>query len=65
MIKIHEELNQKFIFILDEWDFIFNNNLFSEQERERFLQFRKDLLKDRPYIELAYMTGVLPIAKYC
>ncbi|GHV24190.1 hypothetical protein FACS189465_0960 [Clostridia bacterium] len=24
----------------------------------------KDLLKDKPYVELAYMTGVLPIAKY-
>ena len=65
LTKIYEELNQRFIFILDEWDFIFNNNLFSEQEREGFLQFLKDLLKDRPYVELAYMTGILPIAKYC
>ena len=63
--RIHGETGEQFIFILDEWDFIFNNNLFSEQERERFLQFLKDLLKDRPYVELAYMTGVLPIAKYC
>ena len=63
--RIHGETGERFIFILDEWDFIFNNNLFSEQERERFLQFIKDLLKDRPYVELAYMTGILPIAKYC
>ena len=24
----------------------------------------RDLLKDRPYVHLAYMTGILPIAKY-
>lgn len=24
----------------------------------------KSLLKDKPYAELAYMTGILPIAKY-
>lgn len=53
-----------FIFIIDEWDYIFNNNLFSENDRKEFLEFLRDLLKDKPYVELAYMTGVLPIAKY-
>ena len=57
-------LGQGFIFIIDEWDYIFNNNLFSAEERLEFLKFLKDLLKDKPYVELAYMTGVLPIAKY-
>ena len=59
-----DETGQGFIFILDEWDYIFNNNLFESEDKENFLQFLKDLLKDRPYVELAYMTGVLPIAKY-
>lgn len=66
--KVFEDLytksNRGFIFIIDEWDYIFNNNLFSEDDRKEFLRFLEDLLKDRPYIELAYMTGVLPIAKY-
>lgn len=66
--KVFEDLytksNKGFIFIIDEWDYIFNNNLFSEDDRKEFLRFLEDLLKDRPYIELAYMTGVLPIAKY-
>ena len=26
--------------------------------------FLRDLLKDKPYVRLAYMTGILPIAKY-
>ncbi len=62
--QVCQKYNQSFIFIIDEWDYIFNNNLFSKEDRENFLQFLKDLLKDRPYVELAYMTGVLPIAKY-
>ncbi len=62
--QVYQMYNHSFIFIIDEWDYIFNNNLFSREDRENFLQFLKDLLKDKPYVELAYMTGVLPIAKY-
>ena len=62
--KISSEINEGFIFIIDEWDFIFNNNLFTKEDRDKYLLFLKDLLKDRPYVELCYMTGVLPIAKY-
>lgn len=62
--QAYEETGKGFIFILDEWDYIFNNNLFELKDREKFLDFLKNLLKDKPYVELAYMTGVLPIAKY-
>jgi len=66
--KIFEDISSQtgegFIFIIDEWDYIYNNNLFTEQERDKYLLFLKDLLKDRPYVELCYMTGVIPIAKY-
>ena len=61
---IYSKTGESFIFIFDEWDYIFNNNLFKPEEREEFLEFLKKLLKDKPYVELAYMTGVLPIAKY-
>lgn len=55
--------NDKFIFIFDEWDYIFSNNLFTEHQND-FLEFLRSLLKDQPYVALAYMTGVLPIKKY-
>ncbi len=54
---------EQFIFIIDEWDYIFSHELFCEHHRE-FLEFLRNLLKDRPYVALAYMTGVLPIKKY-
>ena len=53
----------KFVFIFDEWDYIFSNNLFEENQND-FLEFIRQLLKDQPYVALAYMTGVLPIKKY-
>ncbi|MDB2158107.1 AAA family ATPase [Clostridium butyricum] len=58
-----ESLNDKFIFILDEWDYIFSNNLYEENQND-YLEFLRDILKDQPYVSLAYMTGVLPIKKY-
>ena len=62
--QVYEKTGEGFIFIIDEWDYIFNNSLFSENDRKSFLEFLRDLLKDKAYVELAYMTGVLPIAKY-
>lgn len=56
--------NETFIFILDEWDSIFYENYMSEENKIDYLKFLKGLLKDQDYVELTYMTGVLPIAKY-
>lgn len=55
--------NDEFIFIIDEWDYIFNHNLYTENQAD-FLEFLRDLLKDRPYVALVYMTGVLPVKRY-
>lgn len=60
---ILSELDEKFIFIFDEWDYIFNANIF-EDEQDKFLEFLMKLLKDKPYVALVYMTGILPIKKY-
>lgn len=53
----------EFIFFIDEWDYIFSHDLYRENHSD-FLEFLRYLLKDRPYVALAYMTGVLPIKKY-
>ena len=42
----------KFVFIFDEWDYIFSNNLFEENQND-FLEFKSQLLKDQPYVALA------------
>ena len=53
-----------FIFVLDEWDFIFHQDFVTEEDKKKYLLFLRSLLKDRPYVLMAYMTGILPIAKY-
>lgn len=55
---------ETFLFILDEWDSIFYKAFMGKQDKTQHLEFLKGLLKDQPYVDLAYMTGVLPIAKY-
>lgn len=55
---------EKFIFILDEWDFIFHRDFVTDNDKAEYIDFLSNLLKDQPYVELAYMTGILPIAKY-
>lgn len=61
--RLLEETNDKFIFIFDEWDFIFNRGLF-EENQDDFLEFLRGMLKDKSYVALAYMTGILPIKKH-
>ncbi len=59
-----ENPSERFIFVLDEWDYIFHQDFASEPDRKAYLAFLRSLLKDRPYVLFAYMTGILPIAKY-
>lgn len=60
-----EEREKKgFIFIIDEWDCIFREAPENKQAQKTYLDFLRDLLKDRTYVKLAYMTGILPVKKY-
>ena len=62
---IFEECGQeRFVFVLDEWDFIFHKDFITEENKKQYIQFLSNLLKDRPYVQMTYMTGILPIAKY-
>ena len=59
-----EDEEAKFIFILDEWDYLFHQDFATEMDKKMYLTFLRSLLKDRPYVQFVYMTGILPIAKY-
>ncbi len=54
----------RFIFLIDEWDSIFRERRGETQEHERFLDFLRTLFKDKSYVELVYITGILPVKKY-
>ena len=62
--SVFVQCGEKFIFVLDEWDFIFHRDFINEIDKEKYVAFLSNLLKDRPYVVLSYVTGILPIAKY-
>ncbi|MCD7808001.1 MAG: ATP-binding protein [Erysipelotrichaceae bacterium] len=61
---IYVELEEHFIFIIDEWDSVLRNKNATSEDKKEFLKFMNRLLKEKEYVSLAYMTGILPIKKY-
>lgn len=62
--RIYVKTKKKFVFLIDEWDCVMRERQESEELQKQYLDFLRDLLKDQPYVALAYMTGILPIKKY-
>lgn len=61
---VYQNTKCPFVFIIDEWDCVFRERRFKKEGQEKYLDFLRDLLKDKVYIQLVYMTGILPIKKY-
>ena len=61
---IYSQVQNSFIFVIDEWDCIFREYKNNKEAQEKYLDFLRNLLKDKPYVSLCYMTGILPIKKY-
>ena len=53
-----------FVIVIDEWDAVFRVWKDDSEAQRLYLDFLRDWLKDKPYVALAYMTGILPIKKY-
>ena len=64
MEDIFANTGRKFVIIIDEWDCIFREYRENKDAQKVYLDFLRDWLKDKTYVGLAYMTGILPIKKY-
>ena len=64
MQDIYAQTQCPFVVIIDEWDCIFREYKQDKEAQEKYLDFLRDLLKDKACIYLSYMTGILPIKKY-
>ena len=64
MQDIFHQTRIPFLLIIDEWDCIFREYKSETGAQKMYLDFLRDLLKDKSYIALCYMTGILPIKKY-
>lgn len=62
--QIYTHTKQKFIIIIDEWDCVFRFAKDRQDVQKAYLDFLRGLFKGAEYVELAYMTGILPIKKY-
>lgn len=62
--EIYAETGEMFVIIIDEWDCLLREQKYNEDSQKTYLDFLRDLLKDKAYVALAYMTGILPIKKY-
>ena len=55
---------EPFVFLIDEWDCVMRENMDNKDAQKVYLDFIRTVLKDKTYVALAYMTGILPIKKY-
>ena len=53
-----------FVILVDEWDCLFREYKQDKEAQKKYLDFLRAWLKDKDYVALAYMTGILPIKKY-
>lgn len=61
---IYAETGREFVFLIDEWDCITRERQEEEEMQRQYYDFLRDLLKDEPYVALAYVTGILPVKKF-
>ncbi len=62
--QIFRRTKKRFIFIIDEWDWVFRTAREQREAQRAYLDFLGGLLKGAEYVELVYMTGILPVKKY-
>ncbi|MCC8137735.1 MAG: AAA family ATPase [Clostridiales bacterium] len=62
--EVFAETGIPFVFVIDEWDCVFRSYKEDKEAQEQYLDYLRGLLKDKSYVALAYMTGILPIKKY-
>lgn len=64
--RIREKTGQKFIIIIDEWDVLIRDEAMNKKVQDEYLNFLRGMFKGTEptkYIQLAYLTGILPFRK--
>jgi len=64
MMDLYLHTKRPFVILIDEWDCLFREYKDDLDAQKDYLDFLRTLLKDKTYVGLAYMTGILPIKKY-
>ena len=63
---INNKTGNKFIIIIDEWDVLIRDAAADKKVQEEYINFLRGLFKGTEptkYIQLAFLTGILPVKK--
>jgi len=66
LAMINAETGKKFIIIIDEWDVLIRDEAANQKVQEEYINFLRGMFKGTEptkYIQLAYLTGILPIKR--
>ena len=64
--RIKNRTGRKFIIIIDEWDVLIRDEAANKQVQDAYINFLRGMFKGTEptkYIQLAYLTGILPVKK--
>ncbi len=64
--QINATIGKKFVIIIDEWDVLIRDESSNTKAQEDYINFLRGMFKGTEptkYIQLAYLTGILPIKK--
>jgi len=62
--SVYAVTENPFVFLIDEWDCLFRVYKNDTNSQQKYLDFLRLWFKDKEYVGLAYMTGILPVKKY-
>ena len=66
MQDIYNKTRNPFVVIIDEWDVLIRDEAANKKVQEKYINFLRAMFKGTEptkYIQLAYLTGILPIKK--
>ena len=66
LAMINAETGKEFIIIIDEWDVLIRDEAANQKVQEEYINFLRGMFKGTEptkYIQLAYLTGILPIKR--
>ena len=64
--RINAATGKKFIIIIDEWDVVIRDESANTKAQEDYINFLRGMFKGTEptkYVQLAYLTGILPMIK--
>ena len=67
LMKIYSSTKETFIFLIDEWDYIYREFDYDTVMCNKYTDFLRSIFKNEllaDCIDLVYMTGILPIKRY-